>query len=311
MSNKTIGGASTSTSTPLPVASTIDGTNDYLPIYTANLTATQAINRATLLGVTGQPADISSTQTFTNKVIGITNTITALDSTFTIQDNADATKKAVLQASTITTGNTRTLSLPDVNDRLVARSSTDTLTNKTLTSPTINGGTLDNATVTVDAIAGHTTAGTGTIYGLSIAGGAFTGSNIISSAALQANSVTFAKLLSTIFSGQVQTYTPTTNAIANCTLSSPSGYYINLGGIKLCWGTVQINATADGCHGSVTMPSTFFSSVQAGSVSIISEGGQPYQTVHGDGFIPATLTFYVKNTAAAATALVSWVGFGV
>lgn len=189
MSNKTIGGASTSTSTPLPVASTIDGTNDYLAIYTANVTATQAISRATLLGVTGQPADISSVQTLTNKIIGPTNTLTALDSTFLIQDNIDTTKKVAFQASGLTTGVTRTFTFPDVSGTIVTKTSVDTLTNKTLTSPTINGGTLDNATVTVDAVAGHTVAGTGTVYGLAIAGGAITTAGYASSTALQTNAV--------------------------------------------------------------------------------------------------------------------------
>lgn len=153
----------------LPVALTIDGTADYFPINTASLgPATQRINRSTFLGVSGTPADISTAQAFTNKTIGITNTITTLDSTFTLQDNGDNTKQAMFQLSGITTGTTRTYTLPNISDTLVSLTATQTLTNKTLTSPAISGGTIDNSTVTVDSVAGHTTANSGTIYGVPI-----------------------------------------------------------------------------------------------------------------------------------------------
>lgn len=51
----------------------------------------------------------NTTQTLTNK------TITIADNSFTVQDNADATKQAVLQLSGITTGTTRTLTLANNN----------------------------------------------------------------------------------------------------------------------------------------------------------------------------------------------------
>jgi hypothetical protein len=52
--------------------------------------------------------------------------------------------------------NTGTLTLPTSTDTLVGRATTDTLTNKTLTSPAISGGTIDNAVI------GGTTAAAGT-----------------------------------------------------------------------------------------------------------------------------------------------------
>lgn len=74
-----------------------------------------------------------TTQTLTNK--------TVVDNSFFIVDDGDATKKLAFQCSSITTGTTRTWTVPDVSDTLVGLTAAQTLTNKTLTAPTINGGT--------------------------------------------------------------------------------------------------------------------------------------------------------------------------
>lgn len=73
-----------------------------------------------------------TTQTITNK------TITISDSNLTIQDNGDATKQAKFEASGITTGTTRTFTLPNGNTTLVGTDTTQTLSNKTLTAPVID-----------------------------------------------------------------------------------------------------------------------------------------------------------------------------
>ena len=56
----------------LPTASTIDATNDLLPIYTNSLVATQAITRNTYLNLSSQPVGISDAQTLTNKTLSNT-----------------------------------------------------------------------------------------------------------------------------------------------------------------------------------------------------------------------------------------------
>ena len=65
---------------------------------------------------------------------------TVADNIFTLQDNGDATKQAQFELSGITTGNTRTLTVPNASTTIVGTDATQTLTNKTLTSPVINTG---------------------------------------------------------------------------------------------------------------------------------------------------------------------------
>lgn len=74
----------------------------------------------------------STTQTLTNKTIGITNTITVLDSGLTVQDNGDNTKQVKLEASSVSAGTTRTLTVPDASGTFVLTNNAQTLSSKTL-----------------------------------------------------------------------------------------------------------------------------------------------------------------------------------
>lgn len=163
----------------LPAANTIDGSADYFPIVTDSLGATQKINRNTFLGVTGSPADISTVQTLTNKVIGITNSVTQSDATFTIQNSVDNTKQVRFSVSGVTTGTTRVLTVPNATATLATLAGTETLTNKTITSPVISGGSIDNSTITVDSIAGHTSGTVVTVAGLQISAGVLNTANAV------------------------------------------------------------------------------------------------------------------------------------
>lgn len=74
------------------------------------------------------------------------------DAAFRIQDNGDATKQLAFEVSGISTGTTRTITVPNASTTLVGTDTTQTLTNKTLTSPVIstisNTGTLTLPTAT-------------------------------------------------------------------------------------------------------------------------------------------------------------------
>lgn len=110
---------------------------------------TPAAGYFTNISTGGSPAvNEDSVQTLSNKSL--------VDNTTVIVDVTDATKKFKVDvtgtASTTTTLRTtqttdRTLTLPDVTDTLVARTTAETLTNKELTSPIINGGQIDDAVI--------------------------------------------------------------------------------------------------------------------------------------------------------------------
>lgn len=197
----------------LDAAVSIDGSADYWPINQG--ADTNRINRNTLLGVTGTPADISTAQNFTNKTLDNTNILTLRDDRFTLQDNGNTTRQVQFNLADISTSTTRTFRFPDVSDILVTESATQGMTNKTLTSPTINGGTIANATITVNSIAEYTAANGVTIDGLNIKDGKLNTNNSVVTANIPDAAVTPAKLIAgTGSSWAWQTWTPT---LANIT----------------------------------------------------------------------------------------------
>lgn len=191
-------------------AGSIDGSAHYLLIQPGtSSTAYNKINRNVFLGVTGQPVDISTSQTLSNKVVGNTNTVTLQDALFTLQDDGDATKQAKFQLSGITTGNIRTYTLPDASSTLADIATAQTFTNKTLTAPVINNGSITGTTITTDAIVGQTLSTSGTIYGLSVASSKI-GTNGVITTSLTDSAVTPAKLFTGTGSTWVwQAWTPT------------------------------------------------------------------------------------------------------
>lgn len=79
----------------------------------------------------------TSTDTLSNKTLDNTTVANIKDTSFTLESAAAATKKAQFLLSSITAGQTRIFTLPDLNDTLVTLSAVQTLLNKTLTNPVI------------------------------------------------------------------------------------------------------------------------------------------------------------------------------
>lgn len=163
----------------LSALGSVDRASDLLYVVGASGPTSNKMTINAVLGITGDPVGHSDSQTLSNKTIGNSNVITARDDRFTIQDNSDATKQAVFQASGITAGNTRTYTLPDRSGTLVTLNGDQTFTG-VITAP---GAVLDQAVITrptlqTDTISEYTAAAGITIDGLLIKDGLLPAGNI-------------------------------------------------------------------------------------------------------------------------------------
>lgn len=96
-------------------------------------------------------------------------TQTFQDGSFLIQNTASPTKQISFDASAVTAGQTRVITVPDSNGTLVFTALAQTLTNKTLTSPTVTGS---------PTAAGATWADLGTATTIAISGGTINNATI-------------------------------------------------------------------------------------------------------------------------------------
>lgn len=230
-------------------ATTIDGSTHYLLVQPGtSSTAYKKINRNTFLGVTGQPADISTAQNFTNKTLDNTNALTVKDSNLTIQNASSVTKQAVFSSASITAGQTRTFTFPDRSSTLATLGGNQVFTGVlTMTAPVISGGSIDNTTITVDSIAGHTAGTTGSIYGISVASAAIQANSAIKDGIILPKSL----LTGTGSSWAWQSWTPTftTLTVGNGVHASS---YIQIGKTVIARLQFTLGSTSSMATGTVT-----------------------------------------------------------
>lgn len=238
-------------------AVSIDAAADFFLIDPASSGVYKSINRNVALGLSSAPVGLTDSQTISTKVLDNSNTVTLKDTLFTLQDDGDATKQAKFQLSGITTGTTRTYTLPNTTDTIAGIAATQTLTNKTITSPTITGGTIDNSTITVDSIAGHSTSTIVTVANMQISNGVINSANAVTATSIASGAVQPQALVAGSGSGWGwQAWTPTwTNlTVGNGTVSAR---YIQIG--KTIFAEVHVtfgNTTSMGTSPTFTLPVT-------------------------------------------------------
>lgn len=148
----TLGTVATGTWNATTIGATKGGTGLSSPT-TGNFVVTAGAGNMTLKTCpTGEVVGISDTQTLTNK--------TVTDSLFTVQNNADNTKKFKFQTSAISTGTTRTYIVPNASTTFIGTDTSSTLTNKNITGATNTIAASQLRSATTDIVVSAATAPT-------------------------------------------------------------------------------------------------------------------------------------------------------
>lgn len=131
-------------------------TGDVMSIVSPALAADVTI---TMPATTSTIATLAGTEALTNKTLDNTNTVTLKDTLFTLQDDGDTSKQGKFQLSGITTGTTRTYTVPNASDTLAVLGTAQTFTAKqTLDNAATDIGTASSSsrtlTVLTDSSAG-------------------------------------------------------------------------------------------------------------------------------------------------------------
>lgn len=184
------------------------------------------------------------------------------------------------------------------------------LTSLPLASPAITGTVTGGATYSSPTLATPTIADFSNAnhdHTSSSKGGAL-GSNTVGSSQIIDGSVAYLDLLSTIFSGQIQTG-------SNSGSAGGTTNYLNLGGVKICWGTTSgfaINAGTE-ISKQVNFPTTYSSSPIA-FVTVATLSGVADQIVWCDSTPSTTFMivdmFNFHGSIAGTNCAANWLTIG-
>lgn len=281
-------------------AVSIDPSNDYFLLEQGG--AYLKINRSVTLGITGSPVGTSDAQTLSNKIVGNTNTITVKDGSFTLQNSSDTTKQVQFSLAGLTSGATRTITLPNATATLATLAGVETLTNKSITGAAISGGTIDNSTITVDSISGHTTPTLVTVGGVQLNNGVISTANSVTATSIAAGGVQPNALTAGTGTGwSWTTFSPvwTNLTVGNGTVESK---YVQTG--KTVHGrTVVTFGTTTSVSGAVSFTLPVANASTAGVT-----GGMQMGT--GTALIAGTLYGIFPLIAASNTAIIRTFGVG-
>ena len=121
---------------------------------TSSIPNSQLANSTVTVGSTAVALGASAT-TFTGLASITSTAVVTNDSGFRVRNNSDNTKILAFDLASISGSTTRTLTVPDASDTLALLATTQTLTNKTLTSPVLNTGISGSAFLDEDDMASN------------------------------------------------------------------------------------------------------------------------------------------------------------
>jgi hypothetical protein len=215
---------------------------------------------------------------------------TVTDTDFTVQDDGDNTRKFKFNAGSITTGNTRTYVMPDLDTTLVGTTVTQTLTNKTLTAPVIativNTGTLTLPTST-DTLVGRNTTDTLTNKTLT---------NPVIGTIVNTGTLTLPTSTDTLVGRQ------TTDTLTNKTISGASNTLSNIANGSLSNSSIVIGSTTLSLGGTMTTLAGVTISGASNTLSNIANASLTNSSITINGSTVA-LGSSVTVTATATNAL--------
>lgn len=175
-------------------------------------------------------------------------------------------------------------------------------TSPTISTPTISGGTISSPTITTPTIASFINATHN--HESNTGGGTLNAAN-----ALQAGSINFANLLSSIFSSQIATST-------NGGSAGGDTNFLNLGGLKICWGltaSISLSSSAQ-TTAVVNFPTTF-----AAAPKVLIATHVPTTTafliaqINADPTTSAVTLAVTSTTGASTTgsSKIDWIAIGI